>query len=63
MQPLGSKPNSLATRTHDFETFTSLSDEGKSCTLVSATKIVFPFETIIVIPKISSPGLASTTLL
>ena len=35
--------------------------EGKSLTFVSATKIVLPFETIIVIPKISSPGLESTT--
>ena len=44
-----------------FETFTSLSGEGKSCTLVSATKIVFPLRVIIVIPKISSPGLGSVT--
>ena len=58
---LGSNPNNRATRTQDLDTFTSLFGEGKSCTFVSATNTVFPFETIIVIPKISSPGLESTT--
>ena len=37
------------------------SAEGKSFTFVSATSTVFPLELIIVIPKISSPGLGSTT--
>ena len=58
---LGSKPNKRAIRTHDLEIFTNLSAEGNSVTFVSATRIVFPFETIIVIPNISSPGLAATT--
>ncbi len=59
---LGSNPNSLATRTHDFDTFTNLSGDGKSWTLVSATKIVLPFNVIMVIPNISSPGLGLVTL-
>ena len=60
---LGSNPNNLATLTHEIETFVSLSAEGKSLTLVSATSMVLPFETIIVIPNISSPTLGSTTFL
>ena len=51
----------IAIRTHDFEMLINLSAEGNSVTFVSATRIVFPLETTIVIPKISSPGLASTT--
>ena len=57
----GSNPNNRAIRTHDFEILINLSAEGSSVTFVSATRIVFPLETIIVIPNISSPGLAATT--
>jgi phosphotransacetylase len=53
----------VATLTHEIETFANLFAEGKSLTLVSATNIVFPFDTIIVMPKISSPCLGSTTFL
>jgi malate dehydrogenase (oxaloacetate-decarboxylating)(NADP+) len=45
----------------DFDTLANLWADGKSSTFVSATKIVLPFEIIIVIPKISSPDLESTT--
>ena len=59
----GSNPNNFAIRTHDFETFTSLSADGSSVTFVSATRTVCPFYISVVIRKMSSPGLASTTFL
>ena len=58
---LGSNANKRAIRTHDLEILINLSADGNTVTFVSATKIVFPLETIIVMPKISSFGLASTT--
>ena len=39
----------------------NLFEEGKSSTFVSATKTVLPLKTIIVIPNIGSPFLASHT--
>ena len=57
----GSKPKSFDTLTQDFEISTKRFDDGKSSTLVSATSTVLPLNTIIVIPKIGSPFLASQT--